>query len=119
MFAIAGVSGHTGSVVADTLLAQGHPVRVIVRDAAKGAASRTKGAEVAVADLQDTAALARALTGVAGAYLLLPPNMASQTPLEDHARLSAGFATAIEAAKVPHVVFLSSIGAQHATGTGP
>ena len=36
MFAIAGVSGNTGAVVADTLLNAGAPVRVIVRDAAKG-----------------------------------------------------------------------------------
>jgi release factor glutamine methyltransferase len=33
MFVIAGASGKSGSVVADTLLSQGKPVRVIVRDA--------------------------------------------------------------------------------------
>src|ERR1043165_7598852 len=84
MYAIAGVSGHTGSVAAETLLAQGKPVRVIVRDAAKGAAWSQKGAEVAVASLEDTAALTRALTGVAGAFVLLPPQgtIASPTPLE-------------------------------------
>jgi uncharacterized protein YbjT (DUF2867 family) len=119
MYAIAGVTGHTGSVVADTLLSQGKPVRVIVRDAAKGEPFRARGAEVAVADLGDAAALTRALTGVKGAYLLLPPNMTTQTPLENNAAISAAFATAVRAAKVPHVVLLSSAGAQHATGTGP
>lgn len=119
IYAVAGVSGHTGSVVADTLLAQGKAVRVIVRDAAKGEAYRARGAEVAVAPLGDVTALTRAMTGVAGAYLLLPPNMAATTPLEDNAALTATLAQAIRAAAVPHVVFLSSIGAQHATGTGP
>lgn len=119
MYAIAGVTGHTGSVVAETLLAQGKPVRVIVRDAAKGEPWKAKGAEVAIADLADRAALTKALTGVAGAYLLLPPDVTTKTPLEDNAARTAVFAAAIADAKVPHVVFLSSIGAQHPTGTGP
>jgi uncharacterized protein YbjT (DUF2867 family) len=119
MYAIAGVTGNTGSVVAETLLAQGKPVRVIVRDAAKGEPWRAKGAEVAVASLDDAAALTRALTGVEGAYLLIPPNLTTTTPLENAARLARGYVEAIRAAKVPHVVFLSSVGAQHPDGTGP
>ena len=51
MYVVAGVSGNTGSVVADTLLAQKLPVRVVVRDEAKGAPWKAKGAEVAIADL--------------------------------------------------------------------
>ena len=119
MYAIAGVTGHTGSVVATTLLAQGKPVRVIVRDAAKGEAWRAKGAEVAIADLADSAALTRALTGVTGASLLLPPNGVAEVPLEAMGKVATSLATAVRAAAVPHVVLLSSVGAQHATGTGP
>ncbi len=119
MYAIAGVTGNTGSVVAETLLAQGKPVRVIVRDAAKGEPWRAKGAEVAVASLDDATALTRALTGVEGAYLLIPPNLSTTTPLENAARLTRVYAEAIKAANVPHVVFLSSVGAQHPDGTGP
>src|SRR6185295_17669043 len=74
MYVIAGVSGNTGSVVANTLLADKQPVRVIVRDAAKGEPWKAKGAEVVVASLDDRASLARALTGATGAYLLLPPS---------------------------------------------
>jgi len=121
MYAIAGVSGHTGSVAAETLLSQGKKVRVIVRDAAKGAPWKAKGAEVAVADLNDEAALTRALAGIEGAFVLLPPTQTiqSETPAEDNARLVAVIANAIRAAKLPHVVLLSSVGAQHAQGTGP
>jgi len=36
MYAIAGVTGHTGKVIADTLLSQGRKVRVIVRSEEKG-----------------------------------------------------------------------------------
>lgn len=119
MYAIAGVTGNTGAVVADTLLGQGKPVRVLVRDAAKGEPWRARGAEVAVAPFDDVAALTRALTGVQGAYLLLPPTFTSPTPLEDARRTTDHLAAAVRAAKVPHVVLLSSIGAQHPDGTGP
>ena len=119
MFAIVGVSGHTGSVVAETLLAQGEPVRVLVRDAAKGAAWKARGAEVAVADVGDVAALTRAFTGVSGVFVLLPPSMQSQDPIAENSARAESIAQAVRAAKVGHVVLLSSIGAQHAAGTGP
>jgi uncharacterized protein YbjT (DUF2867 family) len=85
MYAIAGVTGHTGSVAAETLLAEGKPVRVIVRDAAKGVAWMRKGAEVAVASLDDVPALTAALTGVAGAFVLLPPQAAITSPTPSRA----------------------------------
>ena len=118
-FAIAGVSGNTGKVVAETLLGQGKKVRVIVRDAAKGEPWKAKGAEVAVAELSDADAVARALAGVEGAYLLVPPNYASPTFRATQQAIVRALTAAIPKAKVPHVVLLSSVGAQHAAGTGP
>jgi uncharacterized protein YbjT (DUF2867 family) len=120
MFVIAGVTGHTGSVVATTLLAAGKPVRVIVREAAKGEAWRSKGAEVSVASLDDRAALAQALKGAEGAYLLIPPNGWNQTGIAaDRARYAASIVGAVDAAKPKHVVLLSSIGVQLPGGNGP
>jgi uncharacterized protein YbjT (DUF2867 family) len=119
MFVIAGVSGRTGAVAAETLLARGQPVRVIVRDAAKGEAWKKKGAEVAVADLADVKALTAALAGAKGVYLLSPPNFAVADFIGDRRALVDGMAQAVKAAKVPAVVFLSSVGAQLPSGTGP
>ncbi len=119
MFVVAGVSGNTGSVVASTLLDRKQPVRVIVRDAAKGEAWKARGAEVAVADLADRAAVTAALQGAKGAYLLVPPRVTSKAPLTENRAVIASLAAAVAAAKVPHVVLLSSIGAQHPDGTGP
>jgi uncharacterized protein YbjT (DUF2867 family) len=119
MFAVAGVSGHTGKVVAETLLAQKKPVRLIVRDAAKGEEWKQRGAEVAVAELEDAEALTRALRGATGAYLLLPPMMGSTNVREDSAKRTASIAKAVDASGVGHVVFLSSTGSQHDAGTGP
>jgi len=120
MYVIAGVSGHTGSVVATTLLAAKQPVRVIVRDAAKGEVWRQKGAEVAVADIADQAALTKALTGATGAYLLLPPPGWTQTNIAaDRKTKTAALLGAVGAAKPGHVVLLSSVGAELPDGTGP
>lgn len=119
MYVIAGVSGHTGAVVADTLLSQGKKVRVIVRNAEKGAAWQKKGAEVAIADLGDVAAMTKALTGATGAYLLSPPNFAAADFIADRKVLLGNLAKAITASGLKNLVFLSSVAAQHSAGTGP
>jgi uncharacterized protein YbjT (DUF2867 family) len=118
-FAIAGVSGHTGQVAAQALLDAGEQVRVIVRDAAKGEAWARRGAEVAVADLGDAAALARALQGVEGAYLLIPPNGQAKSFVAYQEQIGKAMVDAVRRSQVPLVVFLSSIGAEKAAGTGP
>lgn len=119
MYAVAGVTGKTGRIVAETLLARGAAVRVIVRDAAAGAGWAARGAEVAVASLDDAEALTRAFTGVDGAWVLVPPVWGAPDPLPAAREISIAIAAAAAAAKVPHVVLLSSIGAQHGSGTGP
>ena len=53
MFVIAGASGRTGRVVAETLLSQGRQVRLVTRDAARVEAFKSRGAEVAGASLDD------------------------------------------------------------------
>jgi uncharacterized protein YbjT (DUF2867 family) len=118
MFVVFGATGNTGSVAASTLLAHGKSVRVVVHSAAKGEAWKAKGADVAVADVEDRVALERALMGAEGAYVLLPPIFTSSQVRADNDRRAKNVAAAIAAAAVGHVVMLSSIGAQHPDGTG-
>jgi uncharacterized protein YbjT (DUF2867 family) len=119
MFVITGASGNTGSVAAETLLKAGKKVRVILRDAAKGEPWKKRGAEVAIADFTDAAALTRAFAGTTGLYLMTPPLDQSQDMIEERKPMIAALVKAAKDAAVPHVVALSSIGAQHAAGTGP
>lgn len=119
MYAVAGVSGRTGAATARALLKQGEKVRVLVRDRAQGEAWDHKHAEVAVCDLTDPAALGAALTGVHGAYLLLPPNPKAEDLLADRAAFLDKLVAGLKKAKLPRLLFLSSLGAQHPTGTGP
>jgi len=119
MFVVAGVTGHTGAATAGALLSQGQKVRVVVRQAEKGEAWKRKGCEVAVADLADPGALARALEGARGVYLLSPPNFAAADFLADRRALLEKLVEGLKRARVPNLVFLSSIAAQHPAGTGP
>src|SRR2546427_7529363 len=119
MFVVLGASGNTGKVVAETLLRQKKKVRVALHDAAKGKAWGEAGADVAIADVDEGAALERAFSGAEGVYVLLPPNFSSSHVRVDNNRRTNTIAAAVEAAGVPHAVLLSSIGAQQPDGTGP
>lgn len=119
MYVIAGASGNTGRVAAETLLARGKQVRVLGRDTQKLLSLVGKGAEAEKVDLKDTQSLAGALRGARAAYLLVPPNLAV-TDFDGYQRKTAdSLAEAVAASGISHVVFLSSIGAQHPEGTGP
>lgn len=119
MFVITGATGHTGSVVAGTLIERGKKVRVVVRDEKKGEAWRRRGAEVAVAQMTDAEALARAFAGAEGVYLMVAPNLASKSVLADQKQVVDAYAEAVSRARPRHVVLLSSIGADLARGNGP
>ena len=119
MFVVLGATGHTGSVVVETLLARKQPVRVVVRSADKGASWKAKGVEIAVASIDDAPALTKALLGATGVYLLVPPNYGASAWLTDQRSRMDRAAEAVVKSGVPHVVFLSSVGGHISGGTGP
>ncbi len=112
MYAIAGITGQVGGVVARALMDAGQTVRAVVRDAAKGAAWRERGCDVALADINDAGALTAAFTGVDGVFLLIPPNFDPTPGFPEIRAIIAALTTAILAAKPPKLVCLSTIGAQ-------
>ena len=73
MFAVTGITGQVGGAAARTLLDAGLSVRAVMRDAAKGAAWKQRGCEIALADMTDAAALTAALSGVDGVFVIIPP----------------------------------------------
>ncbi|MDO6526692.1 NmrA family NAD(P)-binding protein [Motilimonas sp. 1_MG-2023] len=118
LYAVTGVSGRTGAATAQALITAGKQVRVVVRDATKGAYWQQQGAEVAVADLSNAAMLTNALSGVTAAYIVSPPQY-SQPDLFAQAEVMANvIADAAVAAKLPKLVALSSVGAEQASDTG-
>lgn len=117
-YAVCGVSGRTGAAAADALLRAGQPVRVVVRDPAQGQPWAARGAEVAVANLADLAALTAALRQVRGAYVLSPQHYGREDLFLRADAIAVTIARAVVAAAVPGVVALSSVGADRASGTG-
>lgn len=118
MYAIMGITGRVGGTAANALLASGQSVRAIVRDADKGAVWAERGAEVAVAEGNDAAALQAALTGVEGAFLMTPPYFAPEAGYPETREIVTAIRQALEAAAPPKIVCLSSVGAHRPSGLG-
>lgn len=104
MFVVFGATGNTGKIVAAELEAARKDVRKLRRSSPK---------------LDDADALFKVLDGAAGAYVMLPPDLKTEAYLAERKVWVDAIGAAIKRAKVPHVVFLSSLGAQHGAGTGP
>lgn len=119
MYVVTGATGNTGRVVAEKLLAAGKAVRVVGRDAAKLQPFVHKGAEPFVGNLEDPNALVAAFTGARAVYAMIPPDYATDDPQGYQRRVADALAGAVRETRVPHTVFLSSMGAQNRTGAGP
>lgn len=116
--AVMGATGHTGSVIARNLLALGHRVRALGRSAARLEPLRQQGAQVLVGDCADPTYLGRAFGGADAVYAMMPFDPTAPGFMELQRAQGWAIAEALQAARVPHVVALSSLGAEQPTGTG-
>lgn len=112
MFAITGITGKVGGEVARNLLTQGHKIRAVVRDRAKGEKWAALGCEVSVARIDDAVALTEAFRDVEGVFLMTPPNYDPEPGFPDTRQNAAAIHTAIETSRPAKIVFLSTVGAQ-------
>jgi NAD(P)H dehydrogenase (quinone) len=118
MFAIMGITGRVGGTAAELLLAHGAGVRGVVRDVEKAKKWAQRGAELAVADSTDTAALARAFAGVAGAFVMIPPVFAPAEGFPECRAILDALVPALAQARPGRVAFLSSVGGHLDHGLG-
>jgi uncharacterized protein YbjT (DUF2867 family) len=118
MYGIVGITGRVGGAIAKNLLEQGERIRAIVRNPEKAAQWRDRGAEIAVADVDDPTALASAFEGTDGVFLMIPPNFAPAPGLPEIRRTLASYRAAIARALPRKAVYLSSIGAEQSSGLG-
>jgi NAD(P)H dehydrogenase (quinone) len=112
MFAITGITGQIGGVVARTLLAAGKNVRAVVRDRKKGAEWARQGCDIAVADMNDAESLAQAFTGTEGVLLVLPPIFDPAPGFPEVRAILGALKSALERARPTQVVGISTVGAQ-------
>lgn len=118
MYFVAGITGNVGGATARHLLESGRKVRALVRNPGKAAAWAEKGVELIPGDLNDANALAGALQGVEGAYVMLPPIMTPAPGFPEAKALIASLVEALGEAPVPRLVVLSSIGSEKTSGLG-
>ncbi|HTS56735.1 MAG TPA: NmrA family NAD(P)-binding protein [Terriglobales bacterium] len=119
MYVVTGTTGHTGNVVARTLLGKGAKIRAIGRSADRLQALVAQGAEAFVTDLTEVSHLVKAFEGAKAAYVMLPPNLAAPDYRAFQDRVTDTITAALRSARITHVVTLSSIGADKPDRTGP
>lgn len=116
-YAVTGVTGQVGGAVAQELLHTGCEVRAVVRNGGKGKPWTDRGCSLAVAEMNDHAALTEAFRNAAGVFVLLPPNFDPDPSFSGPRALISSLRTALSAAAPERIVALSTIGAQAAEGT--
>ena len=118
MIVVIGSTGHVGGVVVRELARAGRKVRALTRSEAKAEELKALGTEVFLASVEDASGMEKAFDGAEAVFVMTPPLLQSPNPREENKMALASICHALQAAHVRRVVFLSSIGAQHAEGTG-
>ncbi|HEY4059132.1 MAG TPA: NmrA family NAD(P)-binding protein [Kofleriaceae bacterium] len=115
MYLLTGITGHVGGAAARALLNAGKKVRALVRDV-DTAQKLFPEVEMVKGDLTDRGALERALAGVDGVFILVPPQNREPDPIGTSRRMIETYAPLVARAK--NIVVLSSHGADQDGGTG-
>jgi uncharacterized protein YbjT (DUF2867 family) len=119
MITVMGATGHVGGRIAELLLEADEKVRALGRSAEKLAGLAGRGATVLTGDAGDAVFLTKAFRDADAAFTLLPPDLHATDLRRQADAQGVAIVTAIRDSGLRHVVFLSSVGADLAEGTGP
>jgi uncharacterized protein YbjT (DUF2867 family) len=111
-------TGHVGSHVVRLLLQAGVRPTVLIRDPARLDVSIRSRVDARRGDLDDAGFVREATRDARALYWVDPTDLGADDPNEVSARLGGHAADAVRANGIPHVVFQSSIGAEHRHGAG-
>ncbi len=118
MYLVMGITGNVGGATARHLLRQGKQVRALVRNREKAAKWADQGVELMDGDWNDATAIASALKGVEGAFVMLPAVWAPSPDYREAKGVIANYVEALTEVVPPRVVALSSMGAHRTSGVG-
>ncbi len=118
MYLVMGITGKVGGATVRHLLKQDKQVRALVRDREKAAKWADQGVELVDGDWNDATAIAAALKGVDGAFVMLPSVWAPSPDFREAKGVIANYVEALTRAVPPRVVALSSMGANRTSGMG-
>src|SRR5882724_6990981 len=112
MYAIMGITGQVGGVVARTLLAANQSIRAVLRDPGKGQTWSDRGCEIMLATIENGASLREAFEGAEAVFVLVPPNFDPLPEFPEAQAIGETLRAALVEANPARVVYLSTIGAQ-------
>jgi uncharacterized protein YbjT (DUF2867 family) len=118
-YVICGATGNVGSRVAKSILAAGEPVRAVGRERVRLGPLAATGAEPWPGDLGDAKFLSKVFSGASAVFAMIPPKYDTPDIVAYQNSIGEALVYALENARVPRVVTLSSIGAHLSGGTGP
>jgi NAD(P)H dehydrogenase (quinone) len=118
MFAVVGATGNVGYSTASTLRQAGVPVKAIVHDLTKAARLKDIGCEIVVAELQDSDALAQAITGADAVQVVLPLRPQASDPAADLCNSGDSLIEALDQASPKRMLVISDYGAHVAEDIG-
>lgn len=119
-YVLTGGAGHITKPAAEKLLAAGHEVTVISRNAENVKELIAKGAKLAAGSVEDAAFIENAFAGADAVYLMIPPNFNPGEVWRTYQNeVTAILINAVVKNKIKNVVLLSSIGAHLGEGAGP
>jgi uncharacterized protein YbjT (DUF2867 family) len=118
MITVMGATGNTGRKITELLLEGGEEVRALARSPEKLAELDALGAETVAGDVRDADYLAGTFAGADAVYTLTAFDPTLPDYHADQDRRGEAIASAIRESGVPHVVALSSIGGELASGNG-
>ncbi|AGI22710.1 NAD(P)H azoreductase [Pseudomonas sp. ATCC 13867] len=119
MITVMGATGRTGSRICQTLLNAGVPVRALGRNAERLAPLAEAGAQIAIGEPDDADFLGKAFQGAEAVYTLLAYGPDTEDYRNRQAAQGEAILHAIRSSGVRRVVFLSSVGADLSSGSGP
>ena len=111
-------NGNVGRVLTDMLLEAGEHVTILTREADRVADFARRGATVYTGNLEDKSFVQDATRGAEALFWATPQAYHHEDLCWFQKQLGRNVASAIRNSGIPHVVNISSIGAQHASGTG-
>src|ERR1700712_4608695 len=118
MYLVMGITGKVGGATARHLLQQGKQVRALVRNREKAAKWADQGVELMDGHWSDATAIAAALKGIEGAFVMLPAVWAPSPDYREAKGVIANYVEALTKVVPPQVVALSSMGADRTSGLG-
>jgi uncharacterized protein YbjT (DUF2867 family) len=115
---ITGSLGNISKPLSQTLIAQGHDVTIISSKANKQQEIEALGAKAAIGSVEDAAFLKTTFAGADAVYGMTPPKLTATDMIGFYRSVANAYAEAVKSARVKHIVYLSSYGADLEKGSG-